>query len=121
MFRQRPTYFVPAKRKKLSFDISKARVVAKQAWNRELVDRAASDNWIARKYIPKYESLHAALWPMVILYGGDKDREVDLVAEHSRVKFGSDVHCDLSGILAGLWDMDEGLFSIGEISDCLSL
>ena len=120
LIRQRSKCFDSAKRKLLSFEISRARAAAKHVWKLELVRRAASGDWLAKKLLTKRDSLHAALWPMVLVHDGDKGKVVDLVAAHFQAQFGRDELVDLPGLFAGLNDDDEGTFSLEEVSVCLS-
>ena len=67
-------------RRMLSFAISRAREAARHAWKRGLVLRAAGGDWQAEKQLTKRDSLHAAMWPMLMAHEGDKHAVVREVA-----------------------------------------
>ena len=50
----------------------------------------------------------------------DKSKVVDLVAAHFRAQFGRDEQVDLSVIFAALNDDELGVFSLEEVSVCVS-
>ena len=98
----------------LSFAISRARAAARHAWKRGLVLRAAGGDWQAKKQLTKRDSLHAAMWPMLMAHEGDKHAVVREVAQHFACKFACDAPLDVGVTFQGVPE-DELPFTVEEV------
>ena len=108
----------PALRRDLSLSIIAARKLAKDAWRRHLIFRAASGDWQARRRLTKRDSLNNALRPTVLSLGGE-DLALQKVTEHFRITFGMEEDLNLDDAFRDLPD-DELLFGAEEVELCLA-